>query len=118
MRLQARVVVGVQFLVTALAAASETGSYQELVHLYATGERAAAVAGLQAYTEVHLAKELDVVRDQVALAMRCRECPPIAETFPLRAAVMLHTDRDEMDRRPLLITGERAPTCARPTRPS
>jgi len=113
-RLQARVVVAVQMGVTALAAANEPGSYQDLVHLYAAGERAAAVAGLQRFTEVHLAKELEVVRDQVALAMRCRSCPPTAEPFPLRAAVMLHTDRDEMDRRPLLITGERAPTCGPP----
>ena len=106
--------VAVRVGVTALAAASESGSYQDLVRLYAAGERAAAVAGLQGFTEVHLAKELEVVRDQVALARRCRACPPTAETFPLRAAVMLHTDRDEIDRRPVLITGERAPTCGPP----
>jgi hypothetical protein len=107
-------VVAVQVCAIAMAAAGESGSYQDLVRLYAAGERAAAVAGLQRFTEVHLAKELDAIRDQVALAMRCRSCPPTTEGFPLRAAVMLHTDRDEMERRPVLITGERAPTCGPP----
>jgi tetratricopeptide (TPR) repeat protein len=96
----------------ALAAAAQTASYSELLHRYAAGDRAAAVAELSSLEDGLIARELDALRDRANA--HCASCDPSALQADLRAAVMLHTDLDELDRRPLQISGERAPSCAPP----
>ena len=97
----------------ALAAAAQTASYySELLHQYAAGGRAAAVAELSSLEDGQIARELDALRDRAN--RHCASCDAAALQADLRAAVMLHTDRDEFERCPLQISGERAPSCAPP----
>jgi tetratricopeptide (TPR) repeat protein len=96
----------------ALAAAAETASYTQLLQRYAAGDRAAAVAELSSLGDGEISRELDALRDRADA--HCASCDRAAVRAALRAAVMLHTDRDELDRRPLQISGERAPTCGPP----
>jgi hypothetical protein len=96
-------------------AAAQSASYIDLVGRYAAGDRAAAVAELAGLTDGQLVKELEALRQRVNAGASCPSCPPSVDPVTLRAAVMLHTDRDELERRPLQIGGERAPTCGPPT---
>jgi tetratricopeptide (TPR) repeat protein len=96
----------------ALAAAVQTASYSELLHQYAAGDRAAAVAQLASLEDGLIARELDALRDRATA--RCAFCDHAAAQAALRAAVMLHTDLDELERRPLAVSGERAPSCGPP----
>jgi tetratricopeptide (TPR) repeat protein len=96
----------------ALAAAAQTASYSELLRQYAAGDRAAAVAELSSLEDGQIARELDALRDRATA--RCASCDHAAAQAALRAAVMLHTDRDELERRPLAVSGERAPSCGPP----
>ena len=98
--------------VVALAAAAQAPSYPELLHQYAAGDRAAAVAELDGFDDGAIARELDALRDRAGA--RCPSCDHGAALAALRAAVMLHTDRDELERRPLDVSGERAPSCGPP----
>jgi len=112
---QARAVLGVLLVLAAFGVGAEPPfPYRELIRQYAAGERALALGELQGLSAEQVGKELEAVREEVARAGRCSSCPPAPEILPLRAAVMLHTDRDEMDRRPILVSGERAPTCGPP----
>jgi tetratricopeptide (TPR) repeat protein len=74
-----------------------TERYTDLVARYAAGDRAAAVTGIGDGT---LQAALDQVRRMADRARRCRECPEraILGRLPLRAAIMLHTDRDAFER--------------------
>ena len=96
----------------ALAAAAQTASYPELLQQYAAGDRAAAVAELSSLGDGQIARELEALRDRANT--HCASCEPVAVRSALRAAVMLHTDLDELERRPPQISGERAPTCGPP----
>jgi len=95
----------------ALAAAAQTASYSELLHQYAAGDRAAAVAQLASIDDGAIARELDAMRDRANA--HCVACGMPVQAA-LRVAVMLHTDFDELERRPLQISGERAPSCGPP----
>ena len=72
-------------------------SYFELIRRYARGERAEAVAGLGAWSERDLARQLAGVERAARAAERCPDCPNLLEDLPLRAAVMLHWDRDRAE---------------------
>ena len=93
-------------------ALDEPPSYVAVVQKYAAGERAVAVLELASFGDARLVKELDALRERVNA--RCPSCPLTLPPVLLRAAAMLHTDRDELDRRPLQLTGERTPTCSPP----
>jgi tetratricopeptide (TPR) repeat protein len=71
--------------------------YFELIRRYARGERAEAVAGLGAWSERNLARQLASVEEAARAAERCPACPNVLADLPLRAAVMLHWDRDRAD---------------------
>jgi tetratricopeptide (TPR) repeat protein len=71
--------------------------YFELVRRYARGERAAAIAGLGAWSERDLARQLAGVEQAARAAERCPACPNILEDLPLEAAVMLLWDRDRAE---------------------
>ena len=102
--------------VVALAAAAQTTSYSysELLRRYAAGDRAAAVASLASFEDGAIERELEALRNHSHADLRCLSCDPRQLYATLRAAVMLHTDRDELERRPLGISGEHAPTCGPP----
>ncbi len=87
--------------------------YLALLRQYAAGERPQAVGALGQWSPHELRKQLGVVQDARAAAEKCPECPdPLAGT-PLRAAVMLHHDRDRADR-PRPSGREQLPRCPGP----
>jgi tetratricopeptide (TPR) repeat protein len=89
--------------------ASAADSYRDVVRRYAAGERAAAVAALDAWDH-GLARELEALRRVVMLAAQRGAPLGPNEVPPLRAIVMLHTDREALERSPPPGT-ERAPDC-------
>src|SRR5262249_57764507 len=71
--------------------------YVEIVRQYARGERAAAVAALGAWSERDLARQLAPADQAARAAERCPSCPNSLEPLPLKAAVILHWDRDRAE---------------------
>lgn len=112
MRLAAVVSVAA-LLGAATLARAQAEAYSSLVARYAKGDRAAAVAELAGLDEAELARQLEALQQRATAAARCPSCPHDSAP-PLRAAVMLHTDRDELERRPLRTSGERELTCGPP----
>lgn len=94
------------------AAAALRPDFVELVRRYARGERAAAVGALQSWSERDLERQLDGVQSALATARRCPRCPEarLVATLPLKAAVLLHADRDDAER-PLLLDAEQPRRC-------
>ena len=72
-------------------------AYYALIRSYARGERAGAVAALGAWSERDLARQLASVEEAARAAERCPSCPSSLEGVPLKAAVMLHWDRDRAE---------------------
>ena len=90
--------------VAAPARAAEPGkpaftrdAYYELIRSYARGERPQAVAALGAWSERDLARQLASVEDAARALERCPSCPNSLAGLPLKAAVMLHWDRDRAE---------------------
>jgi tetratricopeptide (TPR) repeat protein len=74
--------------------------YFELVRRYARGERAEAVAGLGAWSERDLARQLAGIEQAARALQRCPSCENVLTGLPLRAAVMLLWDRDRSEQPP------------------
>src|SRR5262249_21737103 len=74
----------------------------ELVRLYARGERAQAIAGLGAWSERDLVRQVVAVEQAARAAERCSKCPNPLDEIPLRAAVLLYWDRDRAEQTPPL----------------
>jgi len=74
--------------------------YYELIRSYARGERPQAVAALGAWSERDLARQLASVEDAARALERCPSCPNSLAGLPLKAAVMLHWDRDRAEQPP------------------
>jgi tetratricopeptide (TPR) repeat protein len=120
----ARVLAALALAVWALDAGVADGASPPSSHLqwirtvrrYARGERAAAVADLAAWTESGLAGQVAAVEEAARIVERCRNCPSLLDGLPLRAAVMLHWDRD-LAERPAPATGdvEQGRRCPGPT---
>jgi hypothetical protein len=86
--------------------------YVELLRRYAAGERPGAIADLSAWSLARLRKQQAAIQDARTAAERCPECPkPVV--VPLRAAVMLHVDRDQAER-PDPVGREQPPRCPGP----
>jgi tetratricopeptide (TPR) repeat protein len=83
-----------------LAAPAETRGplpgYLALIHDYARGERAQAVAGLGAWSTRALDGQFGEVSRLVRKAELCR-CQEPLEGVSLRAAILLHMDRDRVE---------------------
>jgi tetratricopeptide (TPR) repeat protein len=75
-------------------------AYFELIRAYARGERAEAVAGLGAWSERDLARQLAGIEQAARALQRCPSCANVLADVPLRAAVMLHWDRDRAEQPP------------------
>lgn len=87
-------------LTTAPAVAQSVFSradYVDLVRRYARGERAQAIAGLGAWSERDLARQLAGLEQEARAAERCPTCPNRLDEIPLEAAVMLFWDRDRAE---------------------
>ncbi len=73
--------------------------YLNLVTRYASGEHAAAVVALGDWNNDRLRCDLDNLHAAAVAASRCRECEARTgfERFSVRAALLLHADREIMD---------------------
>ena len=74
----------------------------ELARHYARGDRARAIAELGAWSERDLVRQVAAVEEAARAAERCPSCPNPLDEVPLRAAVMLHWDRDRSEQPPPL----------------
>ncbi len=103
------------WLVTAVLLETEATAtpYEGLVARYARGERAPALAELRGWTEKDLAIELDRLRTLEKTGRRCEKCPEkeAFARFPLRAAVLLHTDLAALEIRSRTLVDEAVPRC-------
>ncbi len=80
------------------AGAFSHAEWVKIVRRYARGERAEAIGALGRWSERDLAGQVAAVEDAARATERCRLCPSLLDGLPLRAAVMLHWDRDLADR--------------------
>lgn len=111
-------------LAAAAAGAAGTGVAQprfsqaewvKLVRRYARGERAEAIRVLGAWSERDLVQQVAAVEESARAAERCPNCPRTLEDLPLRAAVMLHWDRDRAEQpKPLAGDVEQPRRCPGP----
>lgn len=86
-----------------LAATAETAPrleprYRELLLRYARGERAQAIADVGAWSVGALQKQVAAAQEARLEVERCPRCPNPLAGVPLRAAVLLHADRDKAER--------------------
>ena len=95
------------------AAAGLDPGYVELLGRYARGERPEAIAALGRWSEHALQKQLAAIEDARVDTERCTTYPNPLAHLPLRAAAMLHTDRDEVER-PEPSGREQIPQCPGP----
>jgi len=77
-----------------LAAVVVSPNYEALIRRYAAGEREAAVAELGTWRPSDLDRQ---VRALQRARPACPSCPDPIGDLPLKAAVMLHVDRDILD---------------------
>jgi tetratricopeptide (TPR) repeat protein len=80
------------------AAARLSPKYLDLLLRYARGDRLGAILALGEWSEGALQKQVGIVEDKAAEAESCPKCPNGLAGVPLRAAVMLHADRDKGER--------------------
>lgn len=73
--------------------------YVSMVRLYASGEEASALALLGGWSEARLRHHAGELRDAVVSIRKCPACPTRTAFahFPLRAALLLHVDREILD---------------------
>jgi tetratricopeptide (TPR) repeat protein len=79
-----------------LAAAVVSAEYEALIRQYAAGEREAAVAALAAWRPGELDRQVRTLERSYP-GTACPSCPDRIGSLPLKAAVMLHADRDILD---------------------
>jgi tetratricopeptide (TPR) repeat protein len=86
--------------------------YREIVGQYAAGETAAALFQLGGWSDERVRKHVSNLSDAVVSIRKCPGCPiRVAFTkFPLRAALLLHLDR-ELQEHFSLPESEQAPVC-------
>lgn len=88
-------------------------SYLAMVERYAAGDRAEAVAALGRLSERELEAEVRGLRDRALAAERHAAGPETlaVERLPLQAAIMLHTDREEVEQERVLLLDESGAKC-------
>jgi hypothetical protein len=86
--------------------------YLNLVTRYASGEHTAAVLALGGFSDDRLRCDLENLQAAAVSASRCRDCEDrrVFERFPIRAALLLHADREIMEQFPSPVS-EQAVTC-------
>jgi tetratricopeptide (TPR) repeat protein len=81
-----------------LAAVVVSGDYEALIRRYAAGEQAAAVSALATWRAGELDRQVRALQRAARDGPPCPSCPHALDSLPLKAAVMLHVDRDEVER--------------------
>jgi tetratricopeptide (TPR) repeat protein len=83
-----------------VSAGAISPEYEALIRLYARGNRVAAVRGLGQFRAADLDQQVKALQRAAKLGPPCPTCPDPLEGLPLKAAVMLHADRDAAERPP------------------
>jgi tetratricopeptide (TPR) repeat protein len=96
-------VIGLVSSLTADAAVVSR-EYEALLRRYARGERTAAVSALGDLRAGDLDQQVKLLQRAAKDGARCPSCPDPLAGVPLKAAVMLHSDRDEAERPPAADT--------------
>jgi len=96
-------VIGLVSSLTANAAVVSP-EYEALLRRYARGERTAAVSALGGLRASDLDQQVKTLQRAAKDGARCPSCPDPLASLPLKAAVMLHSDRDEAERPPAADT--------------
>ena len=81
-------------------ASAPPASYEAALRLYASGERQAAVEQLASFNWKTLDEAFERFRTESERAGRCPDCPDTLANQPLKAAAMLHLDRDLFENPP------------------
>jgi tetratricopeptide (TPR) repeat protein len=70
--------------------------YQKVVQLYVSGGRPGALATLGNWSEARLRGQIELFKDAVVTIRSCAACPArvVFAHFPVRAAILLHADRE------------------------
>jgi tetratricopeptide (TPR) repeat protein len=85
--------------VPASASASVVNAdYEALLRRYARGEREAAIAEMGEWREADLERQVRVLERAARDGPGCPACKDPLDDLPLKAAVMLHFDRGELER--------------------
>jgi tetratricopeptide (TPR) repeat protein len=87
-----------------VSAAVISPEYEALLRRYARGERTAAVSALGGVRAGDLDQQVKALQRAAKDGARCPSCPDVLAGLPLKAAVMLHSDRDEAERPPAADT--------------
>jgi|CXWL01.1.fsa_nt_gi tetratricopeptide (TPR) repeat protein len=90
------------------AAPAPPASYEAALRQYAAGERKAAVASIGELQWRTLDEGFSRIRREIERASRCPDCSDTLKE-PIRAAVMLHLDRDLVDNPPLQAVEQARP---------
>lgn len=84
--------------------------YEGLLRQYARGDTAAAVSALGRMRPGDVDDQVRAIQRRAKDAARCATCADPLDELPLRAAAMLHADRDEAER-PAATGSEHARAC-------
>ena len=89
-------------------------AYWDIVAQYARGSRGEATAGIAGWNEKDLSRILKSIQDLEKAARRCDACEERArfDALPLRAAILLHAERDRADRMAKIQENGGAAECA------
>ena len=90
-----------------------SSEYAKLVERYQAGDEAGALAALAAWNEARLECEWKALQDAAKKAAKCGSCPErlVFERFSLRAAMLLHGDREADDKLHPPVSEQAPPSC-------
>jgi len=88
--------------------------YWSVVEQYVKGDRKDAIAKIGAWKQKDLDSVLDSIEDIAKDASKCKACDPSQrfDNLPLRAAILLHAQRDRTDRVSKMTERDGEPDCS------
>lgn len=90
-----------------------SAEYAELVSRYQSGDPAGAISALGAWNEARLECDLKTLQAAAKKAAQCTRCPEKVafERFSLRAALLLHGDREAQEKLRPPVSEQAPPSC-------
>lgn len=87
--------------------------YSKLVSRYRSGDPAGAISALGGWDEARLECELKGLQDAARRAAKCTRCPEklVFDRFSLRAALLLHADREAQEKLRPPVSEQPPPSC-------
>lgn len=87
--------------------------YSNLVDRYRSGDRDGAISALGGWREARLECDLKALGDAAKKATKCTRCPErlVFERFPVRAALLLHADREAHETLRPPVSEQSPPSC-------